>query len=174
MEFATTERGARMLIRNGFRYIFQKEVSNNLQSSECLLRRKGHCKAKIKLHMNGELVGEINEHTYPPSQDQIEVTKVKASTKRRSQATHDTPRQILGAALQNISETAAANLPQINNLKRTIHSQRKDSDLPPTLLLKEDIPVLPERYQVKKAGEQFLIFDSGVEDNERILTFATQ
>ena len=63
MEFATTERGARMLIRNGFRYIFQKEVSNNLQSSECLLRRKGHCKAKIKLHMNGELVGEINEHT---------------------------------------------------------------------------------------------------------------
>ena len=174
MEFATTERGARMLIRNGFRYIFQKEVSNNLQSSECLLRRKGHCKAKIKLHMNGELVGEINEHSYPPSQDQIEVTKVKASTKRRSQATHDTPRQILGAALQNISETAAANLPQINNLKRTIHAQRKDSDLPPTLLLKEDIPVLPERYQVKKAGEQFLIFDSGVEDNERILTFATQ
>ena len=41
--------------------------------------------------MNGEPVGEINEHTYPPSQDQIEVTKVKASIKPRSQATHDTP-----------------------------------------------------------------------------------
>ena len=74
--------------------------------------------------MNGEFVGEINEHTHPPSQDQIEVTKIKASIKRRSQATHDTPQQILGAALQNISETAAVNLPQINNLKRTIHSQR--------------------------------------------------
>ena len=66
-EFTTTERGARMLIRNGFRYAFQKELSNNLQSSECLLRRKGQRKAKIKLYMNGELFGEINEHTHPPS-----------------------------------------------------------------------------------------------------------
>ena len=69
--------------------------------------------------------------------------------------------------------TAAVNLPQINNLKRTIHSQRKDDDSPPTPLRREDIPVLPERYQVTKAGEQFLIFDSGVGDNERILIFAT-
>ena len=38
----------------------------------------------------------------------------------------------------------------------------------------KDISVLPERYQVTKAGEQFLIFDSGVADNERILIFATQ
>ena len=34
--------------------------------------------------------------------------------------------------------------------------------------------MLPERYQVTEAGEQFLIFDSGVGDNERILIFATQ
>ena len=173
MEF-TKSQGARMLIRIGFRYVVQKEPSNNLQSWECVLRRKGQCKAKVKLHMNGEPVEESNEHTHPSLQVEIEVTKIKASIKRRSQATHDTPQQILGAALQNISETAAVNLPQINNLKRTIHSQRKDNDLPPTPLRREDIPVLPERYQVTKAGEQFLIFDSGVGDNERILIFATQ
>ena len=57
---------------------------------------------------------------------------------------------------------------------RAIHSQRKDNGFPPTPLRREDIPVLPERYQVAKAGEQFLIFDSGVGDNERILIFATQ
>ena len=44
--------------------------------------------------MNGELVGEINEHTHPPSQDQIEITKIKASIKWGSQATHDTPQQV--------------------------------------------------------------------------------
>ena len=37
----------------------------------CVLRRKGQYKPKVKIHMNGELVGEINEHTYPPPQDQI-------------------------------------------------------------------------------------------------------
>ena len=34
--------------------------------------------------------------------------------------------------------------------------------------------MLPERYQVTKAGELSLIFDSGVQHNERILIFATQ
>ena len=80
-----------MLIRNGFWYDFQKELSKNLQSWECVLRRKGQYKAKVKLHLNGELLGEINEHTHPPSQDQMEVEKIKASIKRRSQATYDTP-----------------------------------------------------------------------------------
>ena len=164
-----------MLIRNGFRYIFQKELSNNLQSWKCVRDVKGQCKAKVKCHMNGELARETNEHTHPPSQDQTEVKKIKASINQRSQATHDTPQQILGAALQNVSETAAVNLSQINNLKGTIHSQRKGNDLPPTPLRGEDIPVLPERYyQVTKVCEQFLIFDSGYGDNERILILATQ
>ena len=57
---------------------------------------------------------------------------------------------------------------------RAIHSQRKDNDFPPTPLRREDIPLLPERYQVTKAGEQFPNFDSGVGDNERILIFATR
>ena len=91
MESTTIERGAIILIRNGFQYVFQKELSNNLQSRECVLRRKRQCKAKVKLHRNDKLLGEINEHTHPPSQVQIEVTKIKASIKRRSQATHDTP-----------------------------------------------------------------------------------
>ena len=72
------------------------------------------------------------------------------------------------ATLQNISETAAVNLPQINNLKRTVHLQRKDNSSPPKPLRREDIPVLPERYQVTKEGEQFLSFDNGVGDNGSI------
>ena len=122
-----------------------------------------YCELKVKLHINGELVGEINEHTHSPSHDQLEVTKTKASIKRRSQATQDTPQQILEAALQNILETAAVNLPQINNLKRTIHSQRKGNDFPPRPLRREDLPVLPEGCQVTRTGEQFLIFDRGLE-----------
>ena len=81
----------------------------------------------------------------------------------------------MGAALQNILEIAAVILPQINYLKRTIHSQRKYNDFFPTSLSREDMPVLPKRYHVtKKTGEQFLIFDSGVGHDERILIFATQ
>ena len=41
--------------------------------------------------MNEELAGEINAHSHPTSQNQTEVTKIKASMKQKSQATHDTP-----------------------------------------------------------------------------------
>ena len=56
----------------------------------------------------------------------------------------------MGAALQNISETAVVNVPQINNLKRTIHSQRKDNNLPPTPLRREDISALPGKVPGNK------------------------
>ena len=134
----------------------------------------GVCTAKVKLHMNGKLVGEINQHTHPPLQDQIEVTKMKASIKRRSQATHDTPQHFFEAVFRNILKTAAVNLQQISNLKCTIHSQRKDNDLPPTPLCREDTPLFRERYQVIKVGEQFLIFGSGLGDNELTVIFATR
>ena len=41
--------------------------------------------------MNDKLVREINKQTHPPPQDQAEVTKIKASIKRRSQAAHGAP-----------------------------------------------------------------------------------
>ena len=62
--------------------------------------------------MNGKFVGEINKQAHSPPQDQAEVTKIKASIKRRSQAIHDTPLTNVETTLQNFSETAAVNLPQ--------------------------------------------------------------
>ena len=32
------------------------------------MRRKGQCKAKVKLSVADDLIGETNEHTHPPSQ----------------------------------------------------------------------------------------------------------
>ena len=41
MEFATTETGARKLLKNGYIYLFKKNVANGMTSWECELRRKG-------------------------------------------------------------------------------------------------------------------------------------
>ena len=38
---------------------------------------------------------------------------------------------------------------------------------------REDIPVLPNNYQLKNRGDCFLLFDSGVEDVKRLIIFAT-
>ena len=85
------------------------------------------------LNLSGRLTSTPTHHR----KIKLRSKKIKASIKRRSEATHDTPQQILEAALQNISKTAAVKLLQINNLKLTIHSQRKDNGLPPTLYVEK-------------------------------------
>ena len=98
------------------------------------MRRKGQCKAKVKLSVADDLIGDTNEHTHLPSQTQCEVTKMKANIKRKAETTEETSQQILGAELQNVSEGAAVVLPPMSTLRRNIRYQQQERNLPPTPL----------------------------------------
>ena len=74
MEFVSSQKRKQKIIRNGFIYIFQKDLANEVRSYECELRRKGHCKAKIKLDLGDNVIEQLNEHTYPHSQVKVELT----------------------------------------------------------------------------------------------------
>ena len=52
MEFVRSEKGARKLIQNGCMYVYQKDLAGEVTSWECELRRRGHCKARVKLDRN--------------------------------------------------------------------------------------------------------------------------
>ena len=156
MEFTTKERGNRKLIRDGYMYVFKKMLANDVRSWEC--RKGAQCKTSIKLSILGEYIGQNNERTHPPSQTQVEATKAKASVKRKAEATEKTSQQVLASELRNISEGAAANLPSLDALKSNIRHAR------------EEIPVLP---QLTTNGNQFLVFDCGIGDPERIFIFAS-
>ena len=161
--------------RNGYLYVFKKMLATDVHCFECELRRKGNqCKAMIKLDIDGEIIGEGNLHTHAPSQKQVEVAKVKANIKRKAQKTTDTPQQILGAELRNISQDAAANIPSTLTLRRNIRKAREDNDAPHNPVTREDIPILPEQHQNTVTGEPFLIYDSGVGDQERMFVFASE
>ena len=46
--------------------------------------------------------------------------------------------------------------------------------MPPTPAHREDIPDLPQAYRTTTNGEPFLVYDSGVGDEERIFILASQ
>ena len=46
--------------------------------------------------------------------------------------------------------------------------------MPPTPIQEEDIPDLPQAYRTMTNGDPFLVYDSGVGDEERIFIFASQ
>ena len=174
MEFTTTEKGQRKVLRNGYMYVFQKTLANDVSSWECVLRRRGDCKARIKLSERDDFIGQTNEHTHPPCQTNCEVAKVKAGIKRRAEGTNDTSQQILSAELSAISESVAVNLPSMEVLRRNVRAARQERNMPPLPINRAAIPVLPQQYQQTENGQQFLLFDSGVGDAERILIFLSQ
>ena len=64
-----------MLIRDKFMHKYQKELANDASAWECVLRRKGQCKARVHLSASGEFLRIVNEHTHPSVQTQCEMTK---------------------------------------------------------------------------------------------------
>jgi len=61
---------------------------------------------------------------------------------------------------------------ELEKLRKNICHSRQEGDLPAKC--REDIPVLPEEFQLTRYGSQFLIFDSGVGDPQRMFIFASE
>ena len=61
----------------------------------------------------------------------------------------------------------------MDHLGRNIRSQRQNRRRHPNPVVREALPELPPEYQVTSAGERFLIHDSGIGDEKRILIFGS-
>ena len=77
----------------------QKDLANGLTSWECVERRKGNCKVKVKLNTIDDFVEQVKEHTHAPSATRCELTKVRMSMERKASTTHDTIQQILSTEM---------------------------------------------------------------------------
>ena len=112
-------------------YVFQKNLANGVESWECEQRRRNKCKAELKLQ-NDQIIGRVNDHTHAPNQSKIEVTKLRASMKRRVETTLDTPQRILSECLAQAYAEAAVNTPRMENVRRTIYGdiEQKTEILP--------------------------------------------
>ena len=170
-----TEKKRQKIIRNGFIYIFQKDLVNEARSYECELKRKGQCNTKIKLDLGDNIIAQLNEYTHSFSQVKVELTKVKSRIKNTLETSEEPPQRNIANEIANISATTMTNLPRRENLGRTIRHQRNHEDRhePPNPEIRADIPVLLLEYQLSENGKQFLLFDSDNGDDDRILIFGT-
>ena len=111
MEFTTTERESRKLIKDGYMYVFKKRLANDNSTWKCELRRNGECQAYIKLDVFEDFIEQRNDHSHSPSQTKCNIRKTRVNLKRKATETMDTTRQILSAELGNVSEAVAVGLP---------------------------------------------------------------
>ena len=173
MEFVKSEKGKDKLIYEGFEYVKQKNLANEVVSFECIQRRyKSACKAKVKV-LGQEIVGRLHEHTHGPDPARKEVLKAVEKMKRRAEETEETPQQIITQSVSCLSQDAKANLPTMHVLRRSVRRCRQQVGNPvPVPLSGEDFNI-PDRYKMTNDGQSFLLYDSGP-SNKRILIFGTQ
>lgn len=88
MEFTETNQGKRRLHKDGYQYVFQKSLADNVQSWECTNRRhQRQCKARIKLDGLDQFIEQVNVHTHEPNPEIVSVVRARLNMKRRATTT---------------------------------------------------------------------------------------
>ena len=95
---------------------------------------------------------------------------MKSGIKDTTETLEEPPQRIIVNEFPNISAATMVNLPQSENLGRTIRQHRNDRHQPPNPQ-RVEIPVLPLEYQLSENVEQFLLFDSGHGNNDQSFRF---
>ena len=72
-----------------------------------------------------------------------------------------------------VSEVATVNRPSMNTLAPNIRATRQERDLPTNPMNLQAIATLPNNYRVTSTEDQFLAYDGGVGDPNRIMIFAS-
>ncbi|ODM87032.1 hypothetical protein Ocin01_19650 [Orchesella cincta] len=137
----------------------------------CIEQRHAKCKGRAYTAHN-EVLRTNDEHNHTPDAAKIEVKTVRANIKFAAKTLSDPPQAIVASFTEKISSSAAAKLPALRTLKRSIRYDRvkaHNSHPIPTSLTTLQLPV---KYQLTTKDENFLLFDSGP-SNDRILIFGT-
>ena len=105
-------------------------------------------------------------------QVKVKLTTVKSRIKESAETSEEPRQHIISNELANVSEATMTNFPRRENLRRTIRHQRNGRHKPPNPEMRPEIPVKPLECQLSENEEQFLLFESGHGDDDRILIFA--
>lgn len=75
------------MLFEGYVYVKQKLLKNNVVSWECEKRRySASCRAKLKVD-GLQVIGRIHEHTHAPDTARVEVVKAYQSMKKKAKET---------------------------------------------------------------------------------------
>ena len=94
--------------------------------------------------------------------------KVRAST------TQETTQQIITNGVSNLHPATASQLPAIRHIRRWIRRRRAAVRIMPPLPTSRATVVIPAQFLSTINGDQFLLYDSGVGNNDRIILFGTR
>ncbi|XP_040575190.1 uncharacterized protein asrij isoform X1 [Lepeophtheirus salmonis] len=171
-----SQRGGMKLVDN-YNYIYRVDQ----KSGEKTYWKCEYSKCKARLHtvmdvdkVNVCICKTVSEHSHPSNPSKTKMCDVKAKLKSEALSSPLSSRMLIEQMASSMDESTLSLMSNASNLARSVRSwrQRVNQSHP--------IPVgrcgysIPQDYKFLKNGEQFLIFDSGEQDTDRILIFGAQ
>lgn len=169
--YTESEKGKKMLLVEGFVY-YRDKVNNEKTYWKCK-SSSNFCNSRVQT-VNDEILKTVGAHNHSADAAQINASKIVNEMKNRSKNSFDTPHQIVSSSACNIPVEVGPKLPSVSSIKKTLRRSRNmESECKNTNLLSSKDLILPTSYTLTSKEENFLLYDSGVTDDERMLVFGT-
>lgn len=169
MERTVSQKHKDHLLHDGYRLRRDRVMADGGTSWRC---SRKDCSGRVKVSQH-DIVVVVSEHNHAPGPDRNEAHKVVVEIRRRAVTTVEKPRQIIQQTTAAVPLEVASHLPEYTASQRMIQRQRKRHAVPygPVNSL-ADI-VIPDSLKQTTRNEDFLLWDSGDDDEKRILMFGT-
>ena len=169
MEKIESQKGKELLLNDGFRYRKARVNADGSASWRCV---EANCKGRLKVVEDSATT--ITEHGHPADFSKNEAAKSVAEMRRRAAEGVEKPRQIIQHSTAGISLEAARQLPTYTASQRAIERTRKKTQQPyPNPATIAEI-VIPDALISTMRNSNFILWDSGEDDVNRILMFGTE
>lgn len=134
--------------------------------------KKGFCRAKIHVS-NDRVISVVGEHTHEPDVNAVKASVVLDDIRREAETSQNSTRNLIRDAVANKDDGVLAALPSRATMARRIQRVRRRLNPSPPLPTARHGFVVPTTYSTTTDGRRFLMFDSGVDDHNRILIYST-
>jgi hypothetical protein len=142
---------------------------------KCTENKKAGCRCRLHTQAD-EIVRTVGEHNHLPVKVSILSRQCRNEISDRARvAIAESPAAVVASAVASISEAVQGALPIEQNLKRLVkRARRLNESVYPTNPTSRAQIVIPEQLKKTLKNSNFILYDSGIGDANRIIIFGTQ
>ncbi|PSN38021.1 hypothetical protein C0J52_24135 [Blattella germanica] len=172
----TSKKNKPLLIKDGYCY---HHHSYNKDKSRIYWRceNRSTCNARCitNVDLQNIIIYKINlaAHLHPPDGAAMQAKEVVQRIKQKaSESPNEAPDEVMRQGMEGVvNEEILVKMPDRQNIKKMINlQQNRNRPVVPRSILDVNIN---HPYNVTKSNEQFLLYDSGRENSDRLLIFST-
>jgi hypothetical protein len=172
MKFGKSQKGGNILFYDGFKYRVDKK-REGYTTWRC---SRSTCKGRLMVITGKDTPNRTTGHNHAPDHVDKVISSVKENIRELARTTDANPRAIVQQACSNSisSEEAAVNLPSYEASRKTIQRIRNKEFKKSSIFNSIAEVRIEGQYAKTDRNEDFLLYDSGSNNKNRILIFGTR